>query len=177
LTTGARVLGCCQVPKPHPETRARGAPSVERESLQKSVEHLLEECRMVLPGVQALFGFQLVAVFNQPFLERLGAREQILHLVALFMTAVAVAMLMAPAAYHRQAEPHAVSERFLAYADTPLTGAMVPLMFGLSIDLYIATLVLHSAALSVGVAALLFGICALLWFGIPRLHWPLPDRS
>ena len=95
--------------------------------------------------------------------------------MALFLTAVA--MLMAPAAYHRQAEPHAVSERFLAYADTLLTVAMVPLMFGLSIDLYIiATLVLHSAAVSAGVAALLFGICALLWFGVPRLHRPLPNR-
>ena len=133
---------------------------------------------MVLPGVQALFGFQLVAVFNQPFLERLGAREQILHLVALFLTAVAAAMLMAPAAYHRQAESRSVSERFLAYADTLLTVAMVPLMFGLSIDLYIiAMLILHSAALGAGVAALLFGICAVLWFGIPRLHPPLPDRS
>jgi hypothetical protein len=166
------------VPKPYRETKERAEPSVERESLEKSVEHLLEECRMVLPGVQALFGFQLVAVFNQAFFERLGAREQILHLVALFLTAVAVAMLMAPAAYHRQAEPHAVSERFLAYADSLLTIAMVPLMFGLSIDLYIiATLVLHSAALSAGVAALLFGICAVLWFGVPRLRPPLPDRS
>jgi uncharacterized protein DUF6328 len=166
------------VPKPYRETKERAEPSVERESLEKSIEHLLEECRMVLPGVQALFGFQLVAVFNQAFFERLVAREQILHLVALFLTAVAVAMLMAPAAYHRQAEPHAVSERFLAYADSLLTIAMVPLMFGLSIDLYIiATLVLHSAALSAGVAALLFGICAVLWFGVPRLRPPLPDRS
>jgi len=33
----------------------------------KTISHLLEECRMVLPGIQALFGFQLIAVFNQPF--------------------------------------------------------------------------------------------------------------
>ena len=142
---------------------------VEQEPLEKSVDHLLEECRMVLPGVQALFGFQLIAVFNQSFFERLATREQVLHLLALFLTAVAVAMLMAPAAYHRQAEPRTVSERFLAYADGLLTGAMVPLMFGLSIDVYIiAMLVLGSPALSVAFAAVLFAICGGLWFGVPR---------
>lgn len=31
------------------------------ESLSDSVSHMLEECRMVLPGIQALFGFQLIA--------------------------------------------------------------------------------------------------------------------
>jgi len=28
------------------------------ETLSESVSHMLEECRMVLPGIQALFGFQ-----------------------------------------------------------------------------------------------------------------------
>jgi len=152
--------------------------SEEHEPLEKSVDHLLEECRMVLPGVQALFGFQLIAVFNQVFFERLGAAERVLHLVALFLTAVATAMLMAPAAYHRQAEPRAVSERFLAYADVLLTGAMVPLMFGLSIDLYIiAMLVLGSTVGGVLVAAALFAICAVLWFVIPRARRLAPVRS
>ena len=141
---------------------------VQREPLEKSVDHLLEECRTVLPGVQALFGFQLVAVFNQAFFDRLGAGEQELHLVALFLTAVAVAMLMAPAAYHRQAEPRTVSEHFLDYAGVLLTGAMVPLMFGLSIDLYIiAKLVLGSPGWGLLVAAMLFAVCAGLWFGVP----------
>jgi hypothetical protein len=44
--------------------------SVEKLSLEDALTHLLEECRMVLPGVQALFGFQLIAVFNRSFFER-----------------------------------------------------------------------------------------------------------
>jgi len=39
----------------------------EKLPLSQAVSHLLEECRMVLPGLQALFGFQLVAVFNTAF--------------------------------------------------------------------------------------------------------------
>ena len=32
--------------------------------LNEEATHIFEECRMVLPGIQALFGFQLVAVFD-----------------------------------------------------------------------------------------------------------------
>ena len=32
-----------------------------------AVTHLLEECRMILPGLQALLGFQLIAVFSAAF--------------------------------------------------------------------------------------------------------------
>lgn len=45
---------------------------VEKISLSEAVTHLLEECRMVLPGIQALFGFQLIVVFNPTFYEKLS---------------------------------------------------------------------------------------------------------
>jgi hypothetical protein len=126
---------------------------------------------MVLPGVQALFGFQLVAVFNQPFTERLALREQGIHLVALFLTAVAAAMLMAPAAYHRQAEPRTISEEFLDYASRLLTGAMVPLMLGLTLDVYVITMaVLGNVMVSGLVGLALFGVCGALWFVVPLAH-------
>jgi arginine exporter protein ArgO len=37
----------------------------EHKKRKQCVEFILEECRMVIPGVQALFGFQLIAAFNQ----------------------------------------------------------------------------------------------------------------
>jgi hypothetical protein len=39
---------------------------MEREpiSLEAATGYILEECRMMLPGIQALFGFQLIAVFD-----------------------------------------------------------------------------------------------------------------
>ncbi|HEV2174687.1 MAG TPA: DUF6328 family protein [Nitrospira sp.] len=51
----------------------------EVESLSDSVSHMLEECRMVLPGIQALFGFQLIVVFNSTFWAKLDQFEQLLH--------------------------------------------------------------------------------------------------
>src|SRR5581483_5360333 len=74
----------------------------ERQSLPQITKNILEECRMVLPGIQALFGFQLVAVFNTTFWERLTESDRILHLIAMLVVAISVALVMAPAAYHRQ---------------------------------------------------------------------------
>ena len=67
--------------------------SVEKLELEDALTHLLEECRMVLPGVQALFGFQLIAVFSDGFFLRLAYPEQCLHLFALASVATWAAVL------------------------------------------------------------------------------------
>jgi uncharacterized protein DUF6328 len=67
---------------------------------------------MVLPGIQALFGFQLIVVFNARFHD-FTALEQVLHLIALLLDAVAIVLIMTPAAYHRIAERGIVSRRFI----------------------------------------------------------------
>src|ERR1700754_2643659 len=86
--------------------------AIERLSLEKAASHLLEECRMVLPGIQALFGFQLVAVFSNGF-AALSASEQRLPLAAILCVVLSVALVMAPAALHRRREPRSVSRRFI----------------------------------------------------------------
>src|SRR6188472_2489034 len=90
-----------------------GPQQEEQLSLTMATQLLLEECRMVLPGLQALFGFQLIAVFNNRFAEVLTHAEQRLHLVATGLVALAVALIMTPAAYHRQLHPHHATERFI----------------------------------------------------------------
>lgn len=84
----------------------------EPETLQEQARNSLDEARMVLPGIQAVFGFQLIAVFNARF-ERLDVPLQFTHLVSLCLVVLAMALLMTPAAYDRIAEPRYVSEKFL----------------------------------------------------------------
>ena len=81
--------------------KPRGPGEKERVKLDSAAAHLLEECRMVLPGIQALFGFQLIAVFNDGFAEKLSSGEQRLHFAALVLVALATGLVMAPAAIHR----------------------------------------------------------------------------
>ncbi len=48
---------------------------MEKLPLSQAAMMLIEECRMILPGIQALFGFQLIVVFNSTFAEKLSPIE------------------------------------------------------------------------------------------------------
>src|SRR5437868_9249018 len=149
--------------------RPAGIGKTEEISLDSAAAHLLEECRMVLPGIQALFGFQLIAVFNQGFGEKLSSGEQQLHFAALFLVALSTGLVMAPAAIHRQSQQREVSERFIWISSWLLLISMFPLAAGLTLDVYlIAQIVFDSPALSTGLAAILFAVLISLWLGLPR---------
>jgi hypothetical protein len=122
---------------------------------------------MVLPGIQALFGFQLVAVFNQRF-ESLTRFEQGLHYISITLVAIAVAIVMTPAAYHRIQGVDRVSQRFIDVSSRLLLAGMVPLGTGLCIDYYlIGRLIFDSQWLALAAGALL-GVFAFLWLVFPR---------
>src|SRR5689334_21170484 len=110
---------------------------IEPLSLSQAADYLLGECRMVLPGIQALFGFQLIVVFNEGFSEKLTPVEQHLHLVAIGLIMIAIAIIMTPAAYHRQQGGREVTERFLRVSTRLLLWSMAPLAAALSLDFYL----------------------------------------
>jgi hypothetical protein len=143
-------------------------PAREAISLEAATAYILEECRMVLPGIQALFGFQLIAVFADGFRERLSAAEQLLHLAAIVLVTIAIALVMAPAALHRQSEPDAVSQRFIDTSSTLLLAGMFPLALGIVLDVYLITGVIVGTPMAGGVvAAALLGVFAALWLWLP----------
>ena len=146
-------------------------PPLERREelpLTKAAEYLLEECRMILPGIQALFGFQLISVFNQTFEQKLSAGEQQLHLVAIILIVIAIAMVMTPAAYHRETGGKTVSETFLRVSTRLVVVSMIPLALGICIDFYLVARIITGGYAIPLVAVPLFLIFVLLWFVLPR---------
>jgi len=137
-------------------------------SLADAAKNLLEECRMVLPGIQALFGFQLVAVFETPFPKLLTAAEQQLHLVALGLVALAAALVMTPAAYHRQTCPREVTAGFVRLSGRLLLAGLVPLAVGVTIDFYLIARVVLGSGWAAAPAVALFGAYAALWWVLPQ---------
>jgi hypothetical protein len=136
-------------------------------TLEEETRTTIQEARMVLPGIQALFGFQLVAVFNNRF-QDLTSKEQVLHLIALLMVALSAALIMTPAAYHRIAERGTVSRRFIDLASRFLECAMLPLMLGIGLDLFLlARLILANVALSAAVALVMLLMFFCLWYVFP----------
>jgi hypothetical protein len=149
----------------------RTATAKEPEPLSRAVDHLLEECRMVLPGIQVLFGFQLIVVFNQSFWDKLTSNQQLLHLISLSVIAVAIALVMTPAAYHRQTERETVSHDFIRLTSRLLLWSMFPLLAGLCLDYYlIASLIVKNRALSMALTLLLSIVFVVLWFLLPRIN-------
>ena len=70
----------------------------EREN--RELIELLNEVRVVLPGVQVLFAFLLTLAFSSTF-DKISDVEKFTYLVAFFSTAGASILLMTPTAFHR----------------------------------------------------------------------------
>jgi hypothetical protein len=146
-----------------------GDGETEKLPLAKAAEFLLDECRMVLPGIQALLGFQLVVVFSPGFDEKLGRSERQIHLLAIALVALAVAIIMTPAAYHRATGAREITADFIRVSTRLLLISMLPLALGICLDFYlIAGTILRGAASLL--AAALFTVFVGLWFVLPRVR-------
>src|SRR6476620_662273 len=72
----------------------------EGERLDRELLELLNELRVIIPGVQVLFGFLLTVPFQQRFAQ-VDDFQRIVYLATLLLTAASAAFLMAPSAFHR----------------------------------------------------------------------------
>jgi hypothetical protein len=133
--------------------------------LTNRIKQVLIECRMVLPGAQALLGFQFITVFMERF-DQLPPQLKELHIASLLLVAICTILLITPAAYHRIVEAGEDSERFHAFASHMLLAAMVFLALGVSGDFLLILLrVFSSATVAVSLATCLLLFFMVLWFG------------
>lgn len=139
----------------------------ESNSLKEQLRNIIEEARMVLPGIQALFGFQTIAVFNQRF-DDLPAAVQTVHLLALATVVIAIALIMTPAAWHRIVSPQRVSESIVKLSSRMICAALLPLAIGLALDMFVVCYVV-SSSVAAGTAAAVLSLALLLtlWFALP----------
>ena len=72
----------------------------EAERLDRELIELLNELRVVMPGVQVLFGFLLTVPFQQRFSVVTDFQKDV-YFVTLLLTAVSIAFLLGPSAFHR----------------------------------------------------------------------------
>jgi magnesium-transporting ATPase (P-type) len=143
----------------------------QAESPEEQAHSTHQEARMVLPGIQTLFGFQLIAAFNQRFME-LAAADRVVHLVSLVLVALAIVLIMTPAAYHRIVEPGRTSTFFNRLASALVAVAMAPLLVSISLDIYVVTrLAVPNVDPWLGIAMSLatFAVYVGLWMVFP--YW------
>jgi len=139
----------------------------EKESLKEQMGRIIEEARMILPGIQALFGFQAIAVFNDRF-EQLPVYAQDCHAAALALVVLAIALVMLPAAYHRLVEPGQVSQRTIAISSRAICYALAPLAAGLSLDVAVVLYMVTGSDMGSAAGGMLtFVLLIGTWFIFP----------
>ncbi len=139
------------------------------EDVEKAGMAAIEEARMVLPGIQALFGFQLIAAFNQRFLD-LSAADQRIHLTGALLVVAAIVIIMTPAAYHRIVERGRMSAFFVKLASILVALAMVPLSVAIAAEVYVVCeMILDERSKSVIISCSAFGLLLAMWFAFPLL--------
>ncbi len=144
--------------------------------IKDKIKHVLTEARTVLPGAQALLGFQFISMFADAF-EQLPASSKTIHLICLALVGLSTILLMTPAAYHRLVEQGEETEHFHRFASHMLLASMIPLALGVSGDFYVVLRkVTQKNFLSALIAALLLAAFYGLWFGytlyLRRRHTP-----
>ena len=120
---------------------------------------------MVLPGAQALLGFQLVTMFMDGF-DSLPQSSKYVHIGSLCLIALSMILLMTPSAYHRIAMRGEDTEHFYRVTSGLLIATMLTLPLGICGDVYVVfRKVTDSIALSISVAVAVVIFFYGLWFG------------
>lgn len=133
------------------------------------VDHMLTEARVLLPGAQALFGFQMAILLTDAF-GNLPAASKAIHAMALCCIALATILLMCPASFHRIAFDGQNSERFYRIGARFVSTSAVPLAIGITSDLYVAlTRALESGFAGAVIAGAVGSTLVVLWFVQPFL--------
>jgi Family of unknown function (DUF6328) len=136
------------------------------ERLDRNLEEMTGELRVVVTGVQVLFAFLLVVPFDSGF-SHVGRFEQTVYMVTLFLAALAAVCTIAPSAEHRllfrRADKRQIvfsSNRVVIVGLAFLALAMVGCVLLVTTKLFGAT----AGAVAAGLGSLPF---LLLWFVLP----------
>jgi Family of unknown function (DUF6328) len=137
----------------------------DRDELRSRYYGLLQELRVILPGVQVLLGFLLTVPFAQRFAS-LDRSERVAYGIALFAAFMSVICLLTPAVFHRVGERTARSARLRWGIRMTLSGLAL-LAVALLAGLWSVTEFVFGSAWARGVVAV--GVVSLLslWIALP----------
>jgi hypothetical protein len=146
------------------------------ERLDRELIELLNELRVLLPGVQVLLAFLLTAPFNQRFAELAPAVERAYFGAVLFATA-ATLLLVAPSVHHRVQWRDRDKERLLVSANRLAILGTVFLAVAIVLALWVVSRVLYTSGPAFLVAAGALVAFAWIWFALPLYRRRRRDGS
>jgi hypothetical protein len=140
-----------------------------QERTARELIELLQELRIVIPGVQVLFAFLLTVPFSQGFTQLDGLQRGVFF-ATLLCTAATTALLIAPSSHHRVLFRQGVREQRLQLGNMlAILGLafLVPAMVGV---VFVITDLMFGVTAAVIVTALMALAFVLLWFVFPLFY-------
>jgi hypothetical protein len=137
-----------------------------QERTARELIELLNELRVILPGVQVLFAFLLMVPFTQRFPD-LDDLETGVFFMTLLCTAVATVLLIAPSAHHRILWRGGVREQRLALGNMLTIAGLIFLLPAIVGVVFVITAFIFGLTAAVVVTGLLALFFVLLWFVLP----------
>jgi hypothetical protein len=137
----------------------------EGERLDRELMELLNELRVIMPGVQVLFGFLLTVPFQQGF-ARVTDFQRATYFVTLLLTAGAAAFLMAPSAFHRLTFRAGQKPYLIVLGTRQTIVGMALLMLAMNGAILLLTDVLFQDTTVVITVAATGALFLWLWFGL-----------
>jgi small-conductance mechanosensitive channel len=137
-----------------------------QERTSRELIELLQELRIVIPGVQVLFAFLLTVPFSQGF-TKLTTVQRDVFFATLLCTAAATALLIAPSAHHRLLWRRGVREQRLKLGNAlTILGLafLVPAMVGV---MYVITDLIFGLTAASIVTVVMVVLFVSLWFILP----------
>ena len=146
-----------------------------KERADRELIELLNELRVVLPGVTVLLAFLLAVPFANGW-TRVTSFQRDVFVVAFLSTAVSVALLTAPSSYHRLRFRQGNKERIVRIGNRLAIAGITASAVSLEAVVLLVIDSVLSRDAAIAAAAGLFVVVGLLWYGLPLLA-ALRDRS
>ena len=150
-----------------PDARERAVDEEQAEAeVDRQLDELVQELRLVLPGTTVLFAFLLSVPFSNRFSD-LSTLDRIVFFVAFLSSALALIFLLAEAGYHRlRGKPY---DKHVMVRTASRQAVVGMSLLGLSLvacvvlvaDFVYGSVIAAAVAIPLGVGAIA------VWFGIP----------
>jgi hypothetical protein len=146
--------------------RGSGRDETEGERLDRNLGELLQELRVVLPGVQVLFAFLLAVPFQQNF-TKITSFQQTVYFVTLLLTALTAVLLISPSAYHRITFRMQQKDHLVTLANRFAIAGIGTLALAMTGAIVLITDVLYGATATAVTGSLALLTFAMFWYLLP----------
>lgn len=153
-------------PRPLDMERDRGSNAVRED---EDLGDLLQELRVLLPGVQTLTAFLIILPFNGGF-SQIARSEQWVYVATFVCSLSSLILFTAPAAQHRLERPPRDRVHFKHEATRLIIIGLVPLSVALILATHLVVSEVVGSRPALFVAALVTVAIGTTWWMIPLVH-------